>query len=64
LILMSDPEIPLHWYDSFRRHILRQKVPDRWASQKRAIKLSRTVASQASMRSGAGSSSGSQSIAS
>ena len=49
VILLSDPEIALHWYDSFRRFVLRQNVPDRWASQKRALKLSRSIISQDSL---------------
>jgi len=48
-ILLSDPEIALHWYDSFRRYVLRQRVPDRWADQKRALKLSKAVGSSSSL---------------
>jgi len=57
LVLLSDPEIPLHWYDSFRRYVLRQKVPDRWASHKRALKLSNVITSRSNAGSGSDSSS-------
>ena len=49
VILLSDPEVALHWYDTFRRYVLRQRVPDRWADQKRALKLSKAVGSSSSL---------------
>jgi len=57
LVLLSDPEIPLHWYDSFRRYVLRQKVPDRWASHKRALKLSNVISTSRSSSGSGGESS-------
>merc|ERR1712188_321880 len=44
-ILLSDPDIWLHWYDMFRRYILGRDVPDRWTQQRRAEALSKRLQS-------------------
>ena len=36
LILLSDPDFANHWIDSFKRHVLRQNVPDRFQERLRA----------------------------
>jgi len=39
LILLSDPDFANHWIDSFKRHVLRQNVPDRFKERIRAEQL-------------------------
>ena len=36
LVLLSDPDFANHWIDSFKRHVLRQNVPDRFQERLRA----------------------------
>eukprot|EP01094_Clydonella_sp_ATCC50884_P003022 TRINITY_DN1232_c0_g2_i1.p1 TRINITY_DN1232_c0_g2~~TRINITY_DN1232_c0_g2_i1.p1 ORF type:complete len:622 (-),score=172.80 TRINITY_DN1232_c0_g2_i1:400-2265(-) len=45
MILLSDPAIYMYWLDLFRRHVLRQDVPNRFQQHKRARALSARLGS-------------------